>query len=398
MTINRELHVMFQSIKIGKIKFRIISTLVCFTYIFNSSYVLSQTKFPEVIRIGTRTAAHTLGTYDPDRKKIGGFCGYDFESALRKKLAESTTIIPRVTNQPVGNQYDVDKYDRYEGLLKEKIEIECGPNTRLSRKLFDEKHRQYYEDELTFSNPFYQSGIKLLLNKDRARTFKKHENELESKIRDEELHIGVMEKTSTYNQLTNYLKGKHVHLVPYFNRNVALTDLKSGKIIQAFASDALIIQTLLDEGMQDSKTEISIPPFKDSEFTLFPLEAKHYLFDLKEEHAIVIKKNTGYDKKLIAVINDTLSSISDSSYLYNVEKNSTIINEQKPKSPEGIPSGETGFTKTDPNMPWIFAILVLVVLVVVLIILVIERSKPRETKIIQKNKDGNNIGRDKRNN
>ncbi len=382
--------VMLSSIRTGKIKFKIVFILACFIFMFNSNYALSQTKLPEVIRIGTRTAALAIGTYNRGDKKIGGFCGLIFEEGLRTELAKEE-ITSKVTNQPIFNQYGGRTYTRYQGLLEEnpekKIDIECGPNSPDSGELLDKNTGKLYKNEVIFSNYFNQSGVKLLLRKDIARKLAKIPvNELESEMKKQGLCIGVMQNTTTYDRLK-----KRVCHQAYSTRNEALRALDIGKTIQAFASDALIVQTLLDKGIEGDKIETYRPPYSDNGFTLFPLKAKDYLFNLGEKHAIVIKKtkNSDYDRKFISIINNTLSNIGNSNSFDNAEEDSAIINESNSKENYPSPLPTPMMERGEPIYIIFLGIFALISIIVIFAITILAIAR---RYIIHQYGEGDNFG------
>jgi Bacterial extracellular solute-binding proteins, family 3 len=344
-----EIYVMVANIKVSKIKLGIATTLIYFICGFNSSYAFSQTQLPKTIHIGTRTAALALGTIDNDGS-IGGFCGDVFEPGLVKELDRlyregKIKVKIKVKNDIIGNQYADKNHPRYQGLLEEdptkkRIEIECGPNSLSSGKLRYKNTPEHYEDKVTFSNTFYASGIKLLLKIDKARDLVNlSESQLKKEIKN--LHIGSVRKTTTHEQLSKSGMGANA----YSTREEVLKALDNGSAINAFATDALIVQTLLEEGIKNDGLEHSRPPYKINHFTIFPPEINKYLPEFKNEsYAIVVKKDTPYREELIIIINDTLRKIDGGKYLGSAEKDYSkdylIVSKSKQTNP-GKPEGDS---------------------------------------------------------
>lgn len=321
--------------KVGKIKSGLFSIFICFICIFSSTHALPQTVLPQQIRIGTRTAAFPIGKVSSDGQ-ISGFCGDAFEDGLRQELL-NRGIQSSITNQNVANQYKGTRYPRYNGLITGKIEIECGPNSPSSGDLIDETTGRYFRDEISFSDPFHQTENKLILKVDQARRL----HELPASEQEDEIYkldIGVVKNTTTLKNFQE--KGKAYTSYP--TREEALDDLDAGSI-EAYASDAIILQTLLERGVQGTELEKRRPPYEE-EFILFPLKAKEYLPGLDEESfVIVVKKNTPYERELLDVINTTLSSIQNKNGLAEIEKDYVISDSNNPTS---LSQGEADLLNT----------------------------------------------------
>jgi polar amino acid transport system substrate-binding protein len=376
-------------IKVGKTQLIIVSILTCFVCIFNSTYALTQTTLPKQIRIGTRTAAFPIGRVDSTRQ-IGGFCGDAFQDSLQQELSQRG-IQSNVTNQRIANEYKGKAYPRYDGLIKKEIEIECGTNSPLSGNLIDKKTGKQFKEEIAFSNSFYRSGIKLLLNISEASKLESlSASEQKDKIR--KLRIGVVKNTTTYKQFTQKVD---MNQSPYSTRKDALDALDNG-LIQAFATDALIGQNLLEIGVNGDNWEKSREPYKERGFTLFPLKAGEYLSDFdKENYAIAIKNNTLYERELLGIINAALDSIQNKSGLANAEKDYSIPNnmpetsDQPTPIPSSLPSPVNNFSTPDLIILVIFAILGMLGIFAI-VVLVLAKGH-----IFHQYGSGDNVGHDK---
>jgi hypothetical protein len=372
-------------LKVGRIKFGIVSILICFICAFSSTYAFAQTTLPQQIRIGTRTAAFPIGRVD-STGQISGFCGEAFQDGLRQELLKRG-IQSNVSNQRIANQYKGTKSPRYNGLLKQNIEIECGTNSPSSGELLDKTTNKYFKDEITFSKTFYQSGTKLLLKMEQAtRLNALSASEQESEIY--KLDIGVIQNTTTLKQLQE--KGKN--FTSYPNREEALDSLDAGRSIEAFATDALIVQTLLEEGVKGDDVEEDRPPYKERGFTLFPLKAGDYLPGLdKADFAIVIKKSTPYARELLSIIDATLDSIQNRNGLAYAEKDYLISNNNGSEVPNQTTTGKPTGSGIDISMPGLF----ILAIVVVFAILALAKGHNLHQHGSGDNVVGDKIGRDK---
>jgi ABC-type amino acid transport substrate-binding protein len=376
-------------LKAGKIKFALVSILICLICVFSSTAAFTQTTLPRQIRIGTRTAAFPIGWVGANGE-VSGFCGVAFQEGLQEELSKRG-IQSSVNNQAIVNQYRGQKYPRYNGLLKQTIEIECGTNSPLSGALYDTATNKRFGDEIAFSNPFYQSGLKLLLKVDQAKRLNNlPESERESEIY--KLRIGVVQNTTTLKHFQDKGKG----FTAYPTREEALDDLDNGNI-EAFATDALIVQTLLERGVKGNALEKDRPPYKEREFTLFPLKSGNYLPGLDlENYVIAIKKNTPYANELLDIINATLSSIRDRNGLANVEKDYVIPDETSIPSQATAKPSISSTSGTDPSdLILIICLIILAIVAIIIGAIVIAVIATKRGDIFHQNGSGDNIARDK---
>jgi ABC-type amino acid transport substrate-binding protein len=359
----------------------IILISTCLVLIFWNAYVTAQTSLPNEIRLGVRTASYAIATYDKNSKQVGGFCG-----TFREKLASQTGST--ITNRLVKNEYLDRTNPRFGGLLTNKendrIDIQCGPDSITSGKLIDPNSNKRYSEELSFSKPFYRTGVKLLLKKTTANQ--------NGNINIKNLTIGAVQDTTTLEQL------KHrVNIVPkeFSTRSVALTALKDGST-NAYAGDALILQTLLQDGLkgEELKPHERFPPFGNEGYTIYPPEKGQYLTDSNlEDYAIVIKKGTAYHDKLLEVIDNAIEQTSRE-YLGNAEQNHPSL--ENPLSntsldtPEKMPSFIDNLLK---NPPLIVAG-VIVVLMLIFGITITAITAVRRGDVFHQHGSGDNIGRD----
>jgi polar amino acid transport system substrate-binding protein len=283
--------------------------LICFVCIFNACTQ------PNLIRLGIRTAAYPIGfTYPENASEYGGFC-----SAFKEELEKQFSV--KVEIRGIANEYKGDNYPRFDGLIKNSIDIECGPNSKTSLSLLAPSSdpnlkKPYGQIVAVTEQTFYETGVRLLLENKTTQRLRLYENssELELKNKLKSLKIGVVPGTTTFQQLDRF--GYNPYPIPTpvdpttgkpdqkrSLRVAALQSLEKGEI-DAFASDALILQTILEEKIPGEN--ISSP-----DYVVFPSKAKEYLYPLeKEEYRIVIQKGlvdtwqTKVDSVLQKLINE----------------------------------------------------------------------------------------------
>lgn len=276
--------VMSSVLAVGKhFRLGIISALVCLACIFSCASTVSKTQLPNPIKIGVRTVASAIGN-NISKNKADGFCG-TFGKELQEELKKLDPNGKRIEVEyhEIKNEGLGYKYPRYHGLKTEKIHIECGPNSSPSENLKTAVG-------IKFSDSFHKTGVKLLLPE-------KLVEDLNSKSRNvKDIKVGVVKETTT----SNLLEGIVDNIRPYDTRDEALNALdKNVKEIEAFASDALILQTILDSGHNSKE------PFHRKGYTIFKKDG--YLTSVPtEEYVMAVKEDTTFSDKLIDSINRTL--------------------------------------------------------------------------------------------
>ncbi|MEG4069562.1 transporter substrate-binding domain-containing protein [Microcoleus sp. Pol11C2] len=313
----------------------IILALACLACILSYVPAVSQTsptQLPNPLKLGVRTSAYEIGN-NVSINRAGGFCG-TFGEELKKELANNGKQI-EVEYHEIKNDGSGYKYPRYHGLktdnLPEKIHIECGPNSSSSQNLETAKG-------ITFSKPFYQTGVKLLLPQKLASDL----DDGHQKVRN--IKVGVVKETTT----SLLLGGIVDNIEEYDTRDEAL-DALDVKTIEAFASDALILQTILERGTPSKH------PYIQKGFTLFKKDG--YLTDSREEYVMAVeaKEKSTFSNELIDSINRTLKrdEISQAKQkLKQIENPIIFPHTQHTKPPED--------TKPTPDIPlwlqWLVAI------------------------------------------
>lgn len=310
--------------QITNVIFVTIIFLTLFICIFSTNTV-SQETGPREIRVGIRTAAFPIGNLIQPGQ-YGGFCGAFLEELRNELSRQNLQIQVTPLEKSIENQYRGRDYPRFGALLDDKADIECGPNSRSSLDLkIEEKGSKTFGDEIELSTKnFYRTGIRLLLKNDTGEELKKVSSD---KLR--ELSIAVLRRTTTLQQFeaqqqhyANYVPYPRVELSQskYDVRDLALDDLQDDKI-RAFASDAVILQTLFKEGVQgEPQFRKDREPYIDrKDYTIFPSEG--YLPYLGEQlYAIAIRKNTGYSGWLRDTIDKVLDNPNLSKAKQEIEK------------------------------------------------------------------------------
>ncbi|MGB3298312.1 MAG: transporter substrate-binding domain-containing protein, partial [Phormidesmis sp.] len=213
--------------------------------------------------------------------------------------------------KPLENQYRGQNYPRYGALLIDEADIECGPNSTSSLELeTNVEGIETFGDKIKLSRSFYTTGIRLLLKKDTAKALKKADLELQN------LLIAVLRQTTTLQEFEDH-KEYYRNYVPYPKnklqdskndvRDLALNALQNDRV-QAFASDAPILQTLFKQGVQgEYPFRQDREPYEKSDYTIYPGEG--YLDELgAQEYAIAIQKNTTYSERLRDIINEVIGN------------------------------------------------------------------------------------------
>lgn len=279
--------VMSSVLAVGKhFRLGIILALACLACVLSYVPAVSQTsptQLPNPLKLGVRTSVYEIGN-TVSINQAGGFCG-TFGEELKQELANNGKQI-EVEYHEIKNDGLGHKYPRYHGLktdnMKEKIHIECGPNSNSSQNLETAKG-------IAFSDPFYETGVKLLLPQKLAADLDSGSQKLRN------IKVGVVKETTT----SLLLGGIVDNIDKYDTRDEALDALDAEKI-EAFASDALILQTILYRGA------LSKGPYIHKGFTLFKKDG--YLTDSIEKYVMAVegKEKSKFSNELIDSINRTL--------------------------------------------------------------------------------------------
>ena len=303
--------VMSSVLAVGKhFRLGIILALACLACILSYVPAVSQTsptQLPNPLKLGVRTSVYPLGNNIKTPYSAEGFCG-TFGKELQKELASKGQQI-KVEYIPIVNQHKGVVAPRYHGLKTDKndpnkIDIECGPNSILSGKLPT-------GEGIEFSNPFYETGVKLLLKEELAK-------QLNSGVRVlKEIKIGVVRESTTLEVLQSI---KDIiaqdKVVPYDSGREALNALEDNQV-QGFASDALIVWTLLKKGV-DQPGQPPREPYENLEYTIYPNSSSkknstYLTSDPTEKYAMAVLGGTLFSNDILNVINSTLNKSKFSS-------------------------------------------------------------------------------------
>jgi ABC-type amino acid transport substrate-binding protein len=344
--------------RISKVNFVAVFTLSTLIFIIGTTKAIPTTNSTssKPVSIGIRVVA----------SPVDKFCR-EFGRTLADKQGLGV-VYPGVVNQYI---------NRYEGLQEGGINIECGPNSRTSRDLLDKDNRKFLKTIDFSSRAFHKTGTRLLLKRDIAKRLKDLNTE-ELKRQLKTINIVVAKNTTTENQLLNNQFYPNVYTVEKANnlnaRVRALKALETGRLddgtrVDAFASDAVIVQALLEEGVkQEGKQgepyfqEVR-SAYKDEGFVIFPSkyfpfldDAKNYLPALNEEEYVIAvsKQNSG---KWLDFIDNTLADLKAPNS--PLAKASTAIGQfEKGEIPQPTPkptdsSQITPLPKPNPWLHWL---------------------------------------------
>jgi polar amino acid transport system substrate-binding protein len=314
----------YQAVNVLSITLLILS-IVCVSGSPSLSQNLDEIGLRE-IRVGIRNAAFPIGdAIQPGQYR--GFCA-DFVEQLKNELSrQNQQISVRPLEKPLENQYRGEGYPRFGALLAKIAEIECGPNSRQSLDLpidATRKDSRIFRDEIAPSTKdFYRTGIKLLVKSDTAEELRKASpDELKNKLLN--LPIAVVRQTTTlqafsaqqqyYKQFVPYPRDQSLNPL-YDVRDLALDALENDQV-KAFASDAVILQTLFQKGVTGQpEYRKERPAYKDAKdingkrYEIFP--DKGYLPNLEEQqYVMAVRKKTGYQNALIDLIDNVLGNRS----------------------------------------------------------------------------------------
>jgi Bacterial extracellular solute-binding proteins, family 3 len=273
-----------------KLKLGLVVGLVCLLCIFGVSNTIAQTgsgssQLPNPIRIGVRDAAYPIGNHI-SQSSVVGFCGV-FGQALKDKLKIE------VKYKNIENEYLDNNYHRFDGLrigVKNKIEgsdIECGPNSSSIQE------NTLVAGDIEFSDrSFYSTGMKLLLKEGIAREISQDLKSLKKYV------IGYVENTSTSEKFS---KVEDIKVQPFPTREKALDALELGTEIQIYASDGIILRSLLRQGLTQRN---DLFPSKK-----FPSQKGKYITgnEATEHYVMAIAKNSPYHETLKTAIDEVLS-------------------------------------------------------------------------------------------
>jgi ABC-type amino acid transport substrate-binding protein len=248
----------------------------------------SPTQLPNPLKLGVRTSVYPLGNNIKTPYSAKGFCG-TFGKELQKELASKGQQI-KVEYIPIVNQHKGVIAPRYHGLKTGQIDIECGPNSISSGKLPT-------GEGIEFSNPFYKTGVKLLLKEELAKKLDLQLIELN------EIKIGVVRESTTLEVLSK----NNIKFVDYDSGRKALNALEVNDV-NAFASDALIVGNLLKKGV-DQPGQPKREPYENLEYTIYPNSSSKRTYltsEPTEEYAMAVMGGTPFTKDLLNAINKTL--------------------------------------------------------------------------------------------
>lgn len=247
------------------------------------------------IIIGVRTAAEEIGS-SPRERFSGGACGV-LGSLIDGALGDEIDV----RYEPIQNNYIGGGFERYDGLRQELVHVECGPNSEPSRST------PPWAQGIRFSKvPLYRTGIKLLIKQSVVDNLP-NAGGVVSRLVDR-VDVLVSSSTTTRTELESY---SNLSVIPINSRDEAL-DLLEENENYAYASDALIIKTLLNRGVEkrENNGEViqqSRSAYRNEGYTTYPADGS-YLLGETEKYVIAIKENTVYADELMNAVEEALSS------------------------------------------------------------------------------------------
>lgn len=181
--------------------------------------------------IGVRTIASDVATYNEDTGRTGGFCSR-FGQILGKKLELS------VRYEEIDNVYNSGIYQRYDGLRKNYIHAECGPN---SRPQVDGEHTI----DIHFSSAyFHETGIKILISEEIYDQLESGDKTLS------DINISVLAGTTTEKTLEDLAAQGKIGLESRPSSRLNLINSLLDDSVQAYASDTLILKALVSKDFE----------------------------------------------------------------------------------------------------------------------------------------------------
>lgn len=260
---------------------------------------------PKPIILGVRTFAYGMGD-NVKTHSAEGFCG-TFGKELEKELVRNFKLI-KIQYRNINNEGLGQTFPRYHGLKEGWVHIECGPNSKASANIPEGQG-------IEFSNVFYKTGVKLLLEQSLA------DDLTSNNIKLTDIKVGVLVATTTLNVLKGVINKNNI--IQYHTRDEALNAIDNGTI-QAFASDSLIVNNLLENGVNQYKQQRR-EAYKSRGYTIYPTNS-YLTTTATEEYVMAVKKGTKFSRELIDLINKTLEQEEISraqDKLNNINKNTS---------------------------------------------------------------------------
>jgi ABC-type amino acid transport substrate-binding protein len=280
-----------------------IFTIACILSVVITSSAFSQVPVPEE----NLPRIESLGVRDIV-SPIKEFCKV-FHEELSEHLGSQIRYIP------LENEYRGKRFSRFQGLLDRLVDAECGPNSISAQNLVNPNSttNERYSEKVAFSNPFYETEIRLLLRSELAAQLAGLTgDELTEKLK--ELKIGLLENTTTIRQFqdlsqmytlipfeTKYDDSSDNSLIGKNALEQALDALEAGEI-EALASDGIILRSFLKEGIPEDNIDkpntilFRKPrvPYESLGFSIFPKQGALPGLDV-EQYGIAILKGDRTD-------------------------------------------------------------------------------------------------------
>ncbi|MDJ0634939.1 MAG: transporter substrate-binding domain-containing protein [Xenococcaceae cyanobacterium MO_188.B29] len=180
--------------------------------------ILAEIRDTKTLKIAMRSNAAPFGYIDDRESLWTGYCG-DFAESLAEYLEEKLDIAAKIKVVKLPSSLQ----NRFELVKDKTVHLECGPNTIVENK-----------QDISFSNPFFISGTRFLVNNDRATKVN-----LDGSL--EGLQAGVLENSTT----AEFLRETYpeIDLVYFQGKKGRIEGLKaiSDGSIDAFVSDGVLL-------------------------------------------------------------------------------------------------------------------------------------------------------------
>ena len=321
----------------------IILALACLACVLSYVPAVSQTYLPNLLLLGVRSFAYPIG-YNVKEDSAEGFCG-TFGKELQNQLA-SNGQQTKVKYIDIKNEGLGQTHPRYQGLKKRFVHIECGPNSRFPEGLST-------AESIGFSDVFHETGVKILLKKQLAEDLRSGNKKLK------EIKIGVVKETTTLKMLE---QEKDVNKIGYDRWDQALNALEQNQV-DAFASDTLIVLTLLNKGVnqeikkgvnEQEKLLLYRDAYKNKNggYTIYPESSYLIPSAKKEQYAMAFDETVPFKTPLLNVINQTLQRPEINQAKEELKKfENPEIPPTSPPSQTSPPSPTSSTSQTSPPSP-----------------------------------------------
>ncbi|BAZ40927.1 hypothetical protein NIES4101_68890 [Calothrix sp. NIES-4101] len=292
--------------------FKLIATIFIFISFYitkTNSQSINITNLPNEIKLYIRDDLPVFG--ENTNGRWSGFCAV-FGHELQKELRQLSNN-PNFTVSINATQNKTSDKFRLDGLItddkKLKYDIQCGPNSKGILEFLEQEGMPQYKERIIESNIFYETNIKLLIRKKVWENFNL-KNKLPQEILDilkKKLNVGVVEKTTTQEQLSQHFTGIKL-FKSLDDATIAFNEGMPGeKEMDALASDGIIVKYKSDHYCHPRKPCVIYP--ENNQVSLGTQEQKYFI-------AI---SNYGGTQQYSATLQETINNLIDRSNVIRKE-------------------------------------------------------------------------------